>query len=358
MEELLVKLSEQQALLEKQKNALTTTDITAPYTDHDESNSDSVPLTPATDSFNDTPATEDSDGEKTIKLDPVEMLRLKKELDAAKDKIARQEQELSQTRIIKHTFDQVKGPSTASVTAPKSEAVERTFGNVQDAYVNSNRAHGIRQEPYGPYDDTRSDISDAVSAGAFNRPQNIWSSTSGPGYNAGLPNFGNQQFQPPGNIWGQGNRPWMNRPMAPATAPLLMSQQQQLQQRTFSGPTSPVSAGPGRYGNDFSQFQGGQNLRRSNTQTSRTGSGFPHIRNNGWDGTVNNNDSYGMSLSPVAPFQPMGMFQAPMAYQPRPIGTPLSPTAAEFTTSNAVNGPWNSAVCSLHRNAASYLFHF
>ena len=354
MEDLLAKLSEQQALLEKQKNALIPTDITASYTDHDESNSDSVPLTPATDSFNDTPATEDSDGEKTIKLDPAEMLRLKKELDAAKNKIARQEQELSQTRIIKHTFDQAKGPSIASITAPKSETLDRTFSNAHDAYIGSTRAHGLRQESYGPHDDARSDISDAISAGAFNRAQNIWSSASGPGYNVGLPNLVNQQFQPPGNIWGQGNRSWMNRPMAPAAAPLMMSQQQQAQQRTFSGPTSPVSAGPGRFGNDFNNFQGGQNLRRSNTQNSRTGSGFPHMRNNGWDTNVGNTDSYAMSMTPISPFQPMGMFQAPMTYQPRPIGTPLSPTAAEFTTSNAIAGPWNSAVCHLHGNTVFY----
>ena len=354
MEDLLAKLSEQQELLDKQKNALIPTKSSASYTDHDESNSDSVPLTPAADFFNDTPATEDSDGEKTIKLDPAEMLRLKKELDAAKDKIASQEQELTQTRIIKHTYDQAKAPSTTSVTAPKSDSLDRTISNVQDAYNASNHAYGLRQESYGPHDDARSDISDAISAGAFNRAQNIWSSAPGPGYNVRLPNAVKQQFQPHGNIWGQGNRSWMNRPMAPAGAPLMMTQQQHTQQRTFSGPSSSVSAGPGRFGNDFNNFQGGQNLRRSNTQNSRTGSGFSHMRNNGWDTNVSNNDSYVMSMTPVPPFQPMSMFQAPVTYQPRPIGTPLSPTAAEFTTSSAVPGPWNSAVCQFHRNTILY----
>lgn len=362
MDNLLAKLSEQQVLLEKQKNALlitdrkpieTTeviptlnTDKIASYTDLDESTSGSVPLTPATDSFNETPDTEDSDEERTIKLDPAEMLRLKKELDAAKDKIARQEQELSQARNSKPILDSTKGPNTAPLTAQKSESIDRTISNAQDAFNAVNRSYGARQELYGTHEDARSDNSDPLSAGAFNRAQGIWPTNPGPGYNAGIPNTLNQPFQQSTNIWGQGSRPWMNRPMAPPLAPLMVPQHQQMQHRAYSGPTSPVSGGSNHFGNDFNTFQGGQGLRRSNTQNSRTSASYTQGRNNGWDTFGHGTDGSMMNMSPVSSFQPMGMFQAPMSYQPRPIGTPLSPTAAEFTSNNPVSNPWNSAVCN------------
>ncbi|MCJ1244303.1 hypothetical protein MMC30_001501, partial [Trapelia coarctata] len=359
MDNLLAKLSEQQVLLEKQRNALLITDKNptpttektlnpntdkhAPYSDIDESTSGSVPLTPATDSFHDTPDTENNEEENTIKLDPAEMLRLKKELDAANDKIARQEQELSQARHIKPTLDTSKGPNAAPFMARKSESIDRTISNAQDAFNAVNRSYGARQETYGAHEDARSDNSDALSAGAFNRAQGIWSTNIGPGYNSGMPSTMNQPFQQSANIWGQGSRPWMNRPMAPALPPLMVPQQQQMQHRAYSGPTSPVSGGSNRFGNDFTTFQGGQGLRRSNTQNSRTGSTYTQGRNNGWDTFGHGNDGSMMNMSPVSSFQPMGMFQAPMSYQPRPIGTPLSPTAAEFTSNNTITNPWNSA---------------
>jgi len=360
MDDLLAKLSEQQILLEKQKNAFLTTekqptpttekisnpntDKNAPYSDVDESTSGSVPLTPATDSFHDTPDTENSEEENTIILDPAEMLRLKKELDAANDKIARQEQELSQARNTKPTVDSTKGPN-APLMARKSDSIDRTISNAQDAFNAVNRSYGSRQEMYGAQEDARSDNSDALSAGAFNRAPGIWSANPGPGYNPGMPNTMNQPFQQSANIWGQGSRPWMNRPMAPSLPPLMVPQQQQIQHRAYSGPTSPVSGASSRFGNDFNTFQGGQGLRRSNTQNSRTGSVYTQGRNNGWDTFGHGNDGSMMNMSPVSSFQPMGMFQAPMSYQPRPIGTPLSPTAAEFTSNNTMTNPWNSAVC-------------
>lgn len=361
MDNLLAKLSEQQVLLEKQKNALLNTDTAIPTTEEisrlatdkntsypeiDESISGSVPLTPATDSFHDTPDTENSEEERAIKLDAAEMLRLKKELDAAKNKIARQEQELTQARNSKPKLDQPKGQKPAPVAARKSESIDRTISNAQDAFNAVNRSFGARQELYGTHEDARSDTSDAMSAGAFNRSQGIWSTAPGPGYNSGMPNTLHQPFQSSANIWGQGTRPWMNRPMAPALSPLMVPQQQQMQHRAYSGPTSPTSGGSNRFGNDFNNIQGGQGLRRSNTQNNRTGSGYGQARNNGWDTYGQGTEGPLMNMSPVSSFQPMGMFQAPMTYQPRPIGTPLSPTAAEFTSSNTLPNPWNSTVRS------------
>jgi hypothetical protein len=358
MENLLAKLSEQQALLEhqknqhtflgQQKNTLASIENIRSEPEREVSLSGSVPLTPATASFNDTPNTSDSDAEKTTTLNPAEILRLKKELDAAKDQIARQEQELSKTRNIKHTMEQAKGPFATMNTTSKSDAIDRTISNVQAAYNASKSSAGPRQDVYGAHDDSRSDISEALSAGHFNRNQNAWSANTGPGYNAPLENL-SQPYQQPANIWGQGNRPWMNRPMAPALAPLMVSQQQHMQQRAYSGPTSPISGGPGRFGGEYNAWHGAPGLRRSNTQNNRSGSGYAHGRNNAWEQYGGSNDGSVMNMTPMSSFQPMGMFQAPLSYQPRPIGTPLSPTAAEFTSATGVINPWNSAVSLLNR---------
>ena len=344
MDSLLARLSKQQALLEKQKNSLSSTEKSAQYLEPDDSIDGSVPLTPATDSFSATPGTEDSDADKTIQLDPAEVIRLKKELDAAKDKIARQEQELSQTRIIKHTLDQARTSTTSVIPQRISGALERTNNNVQDTHSASARS-GVRQEPFGNHDDARSDISDAVSAGASYRGQNMWQANTGSAYNSGLPAPASQHFQPPNNIWAQGGRAWGGRPMPPPLAPLMMPQQQSVQHRTYSGHTSPVSGGS-RFGSDFGQFQGAPGVRRSNTQSSRSSSNYTNTRNNGWDAYGNSVDgSMGSMISANSSFQqPMGMYQAPITYQPRPIGTPLSPTAAEFTAGSIISNPWNSIV--------------
>lgn len=343
MDTLLAKLSEQQAILEKQKQALGSAEENATQHDRAESITSSVPLTPATDVFDVTPDTEANDEEETIKLDAAEMLRLKRELDAARDKIARQEQELSQTRVIKHTLDQVMGPPSGPDATIRGNSTERNIGNL--GFNASSRPVMARQDNFVVPDDARSDISDALSAGAYNRGQNIWSSPARHGFQYGLSGLTEQSYQQPAPNWGQSAaRPWGTRNMTQGL-PALVTQQQQLQQRTFSSPPSPASVNGGGIFNESDHYQGGQGLRRANTQNNRTSSAFAQPRNNGYDifgGSVTSADV----MSSVSSYQPMGMFQNPMAYQPRPIGTPLSPTAAEFTTGHISANPWNVAVKS------------
>lgn len=345
MDTLLAKLSEQQAILEKQKQALGSAEENVAQHERDESISSSVPLTPATDVFDVTPATEDNDEEDTIKLDASEMLRLKRELDAARDKIARQEQELSQTRVIKHTLDQAMGPPFGADINARGNVTERTAGNLY-GFNASSRPMMARQDNFVVSDDARSDISDALSAGAYNRAQNIWSSPARPSFQYGLPGLIEQSYQQPASNWGQAAaRPWGTRNMTHGLPSLVTQQQQlqQLQQRTFSGPPSPASGHGSGVFNESNHYQGGQGLRRANTQNNRTSSAFAQPRNNGYDmfgGSVTSSDV----MSSVSSYQPMGMFQNPMAYQPRPIGTPLSPTAAEFTAGPMSANPWNAAV--------------
>ena len=335
MKDLLAKLSEQQVLLEKQKNDLSYANNNNMQNDREESIPGSVPLTPATDSFNITPGTEHDESDSTVRLDSGEMIRLKKELDAARDKIARQEQELSQTRVMKHTLDQAMEPVTANKVTSKSDAFDRTISSMQDAFQTSSRTVP---------DDSQSDFSDALSNNGFNRTHNIWSHSSRPAYNVALSASGTTPSLPQSSIWGAGSgRAWTNRPTN-QTLPQLIVPQPSQQQRTFSGPSSPTSSN-GRFINDFPHIQGGSSNRRQSNQNSHSSSVFSQDRNRSWD-------TYGMApdgasmngMTPVTSYQPMGLFQAPMAYQPRPIGTPLSPTAAEFSLGNIATNPWNSTV--------------
>ena len=326
-------------MLAKQKNELNFSDEDKADADkarHDEGNSSmsSELMTPASSSFNDAYS---NDGIKDDKKDQAEMARLKQELDAAKDQIARQKQELDQSRIMKHTLHQAVGSSAE--TQSKAKEISSSIGYV--AVSPPGRNGGSRQDHHW---DARSVISEGVSADHFGTTQHSWGQSHRSNFNAALPTTFNQQYQGQSPAWGQpGARPWGNRPMTNNQQPLVVpqqQQQQQLQSRTFSGPASPVS------NNDFGQFSSGPGLRRSNTQ-NRAASFYPQARDASWDvfgGGLGSLDGMNIAMNPSNTYQAIGMYPAPMPYQPRPIGTPLSPEAAEFRTGQASTNPWNTAV--------------
>ena len=313
---ILAKLSEQRSRLNKQKEQLNSTDKDPSQHEPEESAPSSVPLTRATNIV----ATADTkDGEKTVQIGSVEMLLLKKELDAAKDKIARQEQELSQTRVINHTLDQVK-----------SEPVDQPVAGFPDAFHPSSRLQ----------DDAVSDFSDIPSANGFNRSQNIWNAAPNPGLNHQTP----QQA----SIWSSGSyRPWVSRSIPQGLPPVMISGQQQ---RTYPGPSSPSSNG-NRFAHEYNQFQGSSGFRRPNAH-NRVNPSYGPARNNSWEsfGVSTDGSSIG-GIGTSAAYQPLGMFQGATAYQPRPIGTPLSATAAEFSVANMPGNPWNPVVSQDHQRA-------
>ena len=328
MNALLTKLSEQQALLAEQKIALALSETASPNHDQDDSVTEPVPLTPATEKFGDIPVVACSENEDTAQVKVEKMERLKKELDEAKDRIARQEQELSQTRVIKHTIDQVQA-DTPSIDTVKLDSVDRTITSLQDAFGASRPVFS-----QGNLEDARSDASEILSAAATqNRGGNIWGNPNASAYSG-------HSSSP--SIWCQNSsRSWVNRPVPSPLSPIMIPSQHQI--RNYSGPSSPISASNNRYFSDFSQYHPGNGNRRSNTQNSRNGPMFGQGRAGGWDSYGSNNEgSSVMGISPAS-YQPIGMFQAPMGYQPRPIGTPLSPMAAEFTATSPVS-PWNSTV--------------
>lgn len=342
---LLAKLSEQQAILTKQKSTLTPKQNDRDQPKKEDSSPGSVLLTPVSDSQSKTlSGDEQPKSAMSPPPDSLEMVRLKKELDAAKNQIARQNKELNQARINKHTFDQVPGHSSGAEFQPKYET-----SNVHHASFNpATRAATIRQDNWSHNEDARSELSDAVSAGAYAGTQNIWSSPSRPAFNAAASIHSSQPFQPPSATWGQpGARPWNHRGVGPALPSLIIPQQQHIQQRNYSGPMSGVSASDVRTFSDYSQLQGGTGLRRPSAQSSRNASLVTLQRNNGWDiypGSMGALENVNATINPNATFQPIGLYPNSLQYQPRPIGTPLSPTAEEFRTSQSSTTPWNAAV--------------
>lgn len=343
MEQILAQLSEKQTLLHKQKEALKSLDDGhIAHIDNDSSSNGSVQLTPATDSFDITAISEGNDDE-TVQLEAAELARLKQELNVAKDKIARQEQELSQTRVIKHTFDQAMGPPSEMDYHHSGDVTEHTISSLQSAFNASSRPLPDRQDAWGVQDDTQSDISDALSAGAYNRAHGIWANPARPGYGIDLAAPINQQYNANTNHWAQeAGRAWPNRPQVHVPPPLLLPRQQP-QHGTYTGPPTPVYGGDGRLMSDFNQFQPPQGLRRPNTQPNRMGPGY-NQRNTSLGTYASSVSSGGDGMSANTSFQSMGAYQGPVGYQPRPIGTPLSPTAAEFTASHNAPTPWNSQV--------------
>lgn len=354
MNNLLAKLSEQQILLEKQKNALTPANDQEAQGHNGDSTSSSVLLTPATEGFSVVESADENDGDDTVKLDAVEMARLKKELDAAKDQIARQKQELDQTRGNVHVLSQNKNCSSHRDLTARNDAGDRPSNNGGASFNPGARSVGTRQEHWPLNEDARSDSSEAMSPQVFNTAQNMWTAATRPTFNTGAPAPVNQQFQQQGATWGQpGARPWVHRASAATLPPLIVPPQQHMQQRIYSGPASPISSSDGRMNmmNDFGQFPNGGGVRRSNTQSSRNSSLYPQPRSNGWDmfpGGISPIDGVNIGMNQASAFQSMGLYPATMQYQPRPIGTPLSPTAEEFRTAQPSATPWNAAVSDNH----------
>ena len=329
MKTLLANLPEQQAPSKKQRSDLTFSEDDNARHGEGSSSLSSELMTPPSGSFNDPYSSSDN---KEGKQQKVEVARLKQELDAAKNQIARQKQELDQTRIMKHTIHQAVG-SPAELEMRVNDLPSSSH---QDPASPLGRNGGFRQDSQW---DTRSIMSDSTSVDNFNNAQQVWGPQNRQAFANSFSNTLNQQHQPAASAWGQpGARPWANRNMTTNLQPVISPQQQQmLQSRTFSGPASPIA------NNDFSHFQAGQGLRRSNTQP-RAASFFPQARNTSWDVFGNGAgslDSMNAAMNPGATYQAIGMYPATVPYQPQPIGTPLSPEAAEFRAGQASTNPWN-----------------
>ncbi|PYH98349.1 pumilio-family RNA binding repeat protein [Aspergillus ellipticus CBS 707.79] len=279
-------------------------------------------------------------------VDLSEVQRLKQELLAANSKIALQEQELAQTRVIKHTIDQALGPPSEADFNGR-EIMEQAMSSLQGALSEHSLTLNQFQEGWNTQDDSQSDMSDALSAGAYNRARGLWipptQQVGGSSINASTSErpYGELLSLPTGSSFiGDSNRFW-SCSNANSSIP---SQDIFRSHRVFSGPSQGAYTFDTRLSEEQPRYlQGsGAGPRRSATQMSRNESCLP-TQSSAWGTfTAGSSDSHG-PRSPVnrsnSMYQQVGLYPIP-PYHQRPVGTPLSPTATEFTAPNANAVPW------------------
>ena len=313
MDTLLAKLSEQSDLLKRQKAAFSGSDDEN-VQPNGGSSSNSTLLTPASEAHSNAQNIRDRDA--IARGEAAEVARLKQELEDAKDRLARQTQELNQSRVIKQSLEQ-------TMSSASDVALSPTMGHLSGPFT------GLPRQGWANNDDARSEGSD------FTGPPSIWA-----GPTRSIANHGVQAE----STWGfGGGRPFNQRGSGNA-GPMVMSQQQP-QQRNYSVPVSPGGSASGRGMNDFNPFSNGRGYGGFASQSNRGGPVFAPRGNNYdmYSGTQASS-AEGINLggmNPGSAFQNMGIYQG---YQPQPIGTPLSPTANEFRSGQGPSNPWNAAV--------------
>ncbi|KAE8449767.1 hypothetical protein EG329_007542 [Mollisiaceae sp. DMI_Dod_QoI] len=346
MDKLLAKLSEQQALLATQREALKSSEdniALARTLEYVNNASSSVPITPANDSHNvsnaptaPTTSPPSIGGEDVATPSAEEVARLKVELELAKGKIARMDEELAQTRITKHTIDQAIGGASEADFPLNSQPDDRL--NHLPPVV---RPQLQRDNSWAAQEDARSDTSDALSATGFNRARAIWNAGGKPTFPAmqgAMPGLEQPSVALASNQWmGRGfGQPFVDASMPYPVAPpmntfrndrmmpesdLLMPQ---LPRRNQPGGRfnnrSTASSYP--YAGSNSSFDGFTPSATPYGSVASLGQGAP-----GMGGIPGMGSSMNMSMNAS-----MGMYGG---YQPQPIGTPLSPHAPEFTSSGS-----------------------
>ncbi|KAJ5317274.1 hypothetical protein N7508_001782 [Penicillium antarcticum] len=273
-----------------------------------------------------------------------ELRRLKQELLAANSKIALQEQELAQTRVIKHTLDQALGPPSEADFSSR-ETREQNIGPLQNVFNGPNSAFRQFQNSWAGQDDSLSDISDPLSAGSYGGSRGPWARhelSLDRDYNVPLLASNNSASQDPSRFWGSSGI------YPPFTGPSSLQPQ-----RILSGPSASPCGFYSRPMGDQAQFLTSSipAPRRSNNQCSRGGSLFP-AQSATWIDFSPASSSDQTPKSPPSPvkrplsaFQHAGLYPV-HSYHPRPIGSPLSPTASEFTGSSANDSSWSTSAMS------------
>ncbi|KAJ5714515.1 Armadillo-like helical [Penicillium malachiteum] len=288
----------------------------------------------------------DSESMDPCSGDEMELARLRQQLVAANSRIAFQEQELAQSRVIKHTMDQALGPPSEADFGGR-EITEQTISHLQSAFNASNTGFSQFQDAWNSQEDSQSDVSDALSAGAYNRARGLWNQQGplpfGMGPSAPFEKSYTEAFQGVNNTSQDSNRFWSGPPAYSSFA----SQGALQSQRILSGPSATTYGFYSRPPVEQARFAQAPNMgpRRSTTQGNRTGN-LISAQSNSWGGIVPGSPAEAApkspSLPPVRPsgtFSPIGIYQMP-PFPPRPMSTTLSPTATEFTAGNTNSPPW------------------
>jgi hypothetical protein len=349
--EILTKLSEQQALLEQQNHLLTSNSaLVEDHVDRDKTSA----VMPHTSTLEIPHATESIDNAcfAPTDIETSEVLRLKKELLAANSKLALQEQELAQTRVMKHTLDQALGtPSEADFNG--REVTEHTISHLQSAFNASSSNFTQPHEGWNTHDDSQSDVSEALSAGAYSRARGFWwpqtQQVFGMHMNApaGEKAYGEHASVSSNALSPEANRFWTN-----STASLSINGSFQ-PHRVLSGPSFGTCTSTTQYAEDPARYLHSPNSgqRRSVPHVNRAGPCFS-AQSPPWEASFDtaspgNQLPRGPATRPGSTYQQVGLYPIP-PYQ-RPIGTSLSPTANEFTSTSTNAVPWTTSPVSFHR---------
>lgn len=307
MDKLLARLSEQQAVLNQQNEALKSGDDDLPYTrmvDH-ASSSNSLPVTPATDGFPTTaPTTRPASATlEDGRPDAEEVLRLKLQLAQARNQITKLDHELAQSRFT------------------KGEPESQNADNTRVEPLNS------RDSAWATPEDAQSDTSDAFSATAFNRTRGIWGNSKGSFANNPTPQAPVNEPSPGTWFGGRG----FNQNYMDSGAPYNLTEGYNRGDRLATDADVLIRPPAGRRGTRFDS--------RMNTPhqfgPSYGGLGAPPSQFESMVGPVPGGP---MNIPPGLGPMGMGMYSP---YQQQPMGTQLSPHASEFTS----KGPWKSEVC-------------
>lgn len=302
MDKLLAKLSEQQAVLSQQNEALKfgESDSFSPKGHDQEPSSNSLPITPATDGFQNTAPTTRPASATTAddnRQDGEEVLRLKLQLAQAQNHISKLDQKLAHSRTAKPDAEEV------GYSGPRSKAslpLDSTWMVPEDC---------------------QSDTSDTLSTNTFSRTRGIWGNPRA--------SFANAPLQAPiaesslANWFG--GRGFSQGYMDP------------------NAPFSPVEGNrPDRLTPDSDALMRSSASRRGNRFDSRMNS--PHQFGGAYGGYNPPGGQYDSMMGGPVPGGPMpagpmngphGMGPVGMGVYPQnhqSMGTQLSPYASEFTS--------------------------
>ena len=343
---ILTRLSEQQTLLDRQRRALYSSYESLEGHGGANKPSSILPLTSTSGPVQS--LAQDSALPDATNTDSSEVLRLKQELLAANSRIALQEQELAQTRVIKHTLDQALGPPS-EVDFNGREVPEQTISDLQNAFNASNPTFSQLQDGWSGPDDSQSDISDALSTGAYSRSRGFWVPPIQQRFNMNMTNpITDKAYGEPMSMSNDFFSQDLSRPWGHPLPHIGVSGNTSSQpHRVFSGPLTGACSFDARLASEQSRYASGSGAgpRRSITQANRGGSCFP-TQNSPWGTFAASSPSIQAPRSPAnrqsSTYQQIGLYPLP-PYHQQPVGTPLSPTASEFTSSSATAPPWTSS---------------
>ncbi|KZF20651.1 ARM repeat-containing protein [Xylona heveae TC161] len=341
VEQLLTRLSEQQQLIQKQKQALTSKDRSNnPLHSHDGGSSyGSVTITPAANTFAENHVPPTTNSEHPQPVDAVEFLRLKQELLIAKNRIAKMDQELSQTRITKHTLEQAMGSSLDVDVQLKGEGTEYTLNKLRSAFNASTKPSGGTHNMWTFPDDSHSDASESLSAELHNNAQKAWANPHKNACVFAISPTSEARHANPLLKWSQDSvQSWANQAESVSTSVQALSTAEQ-HQRQLPDPYINAYNADNRLMTSRNQYWQ-DHIRQSQSQYGRANFSLPQ-RHTDWAAYHIGANNDGIS-PPCTPYQPGSMYQAHVAYQQRPIGTPLSPTAPDFNASHIQSSSWNA----------------